>query len=300
MGNLFGGCVPAAAAPSRQQEEQHVVVLQPQQHRKPHKYSEPQTPMTFEFRPELGADIMKSLLECEVEYEMDVPDRWLRFRRVLIDWISEYADEHEVSIMTNQMCISMLDRIAAKVEVKQEKLQNTAVACMQLAIKYGEREQAVPSLRDINGYHPDLNFTVADMLHYELSVLKLLDWKVRVPTSAHFVSHWVAQGVVYEDDVMAGRPCPAKAIKYVRRYAEFFSELCLQKYSFRKYKESMLGAAYVYCGRKAVCLLPPWHEHLCLITTYSEEDLAGCVEDVWAFYLKNFPNSKPVINKESE
>ena len=158
-------------------------------------------------------------------------------------------------------------------------------------MKYGEREEDVPSLSSINGYHPDLDFTVADMLHYELSVLNVLDWKVWVPTSVHFVSHWVAQGVVYEDDVMDERPCPAKAIKYVRRYAEFFSELCLQKYSFRKYKDSLLGAAYVYCGRKALRLLPLWCENLRRITTYSERDIEECAREVWSFYMEQFPNS---------
>ena len=257
--------------------------------------------MTFEFRPELGADILRSMLECEVEYDMDVPERWFRFRRILIDWILEYGDEQQASITTAHTCISMLDRLAAKAEVNREKLQNTAVACMQLAMKYGEREEDVPSLSSINGYHPDLNFTVADMLHYELSVLNVLDWKVRVPTSVHFVSHWVAQGVVYEDDVMAERgPCPVKAIKYVKRYAEFFSELCLQKYSFRKYKASMLGAACVYCGRKALRLLPLWREELCRITTYSEEDLKECAEDVWAFYLQNFRNSSDASSKRND
>lgn len=247
--------------------------------------------MTFEFRPELGADVMESMLEREVQYAMDVPDRWLQFRRVLVDWISEYGDEHQASTTTAHMCISMLDRLAAKVEVNREKLQSTAVACMQLAIKYGEREEDVPSLGSINAYDPNLNLTVADMLQYELSVLRALDWRVCVPTAAHFVNHWAAQGVVYEDDVLRARgPCPVKAIKYVKRYAEFFSELCLQKYSFRKYKESMVGAACVYCGRKAVYLLPLWCERLCRITTYIEEDLEECAGEVWSFYLEQFPH----------
>lgn len=43
-----------------------------------------------------------------------------------------------------------------------------------------------------------------------------------------------------------------KTIEYVKKYCEFFVDLCLQEYEFQKFTSSDLATAIIICARKGV------------------------------------------------
>ena len=142
----------------------------------------------------------------------------------------------------------MLDRMMVKVRV--EKICNCR--CMHAyAMKVDGRKVNIPKISTINNYSRQFEFTVEDMFRHEVAVLDALDMKILTYTPSYFIEYWLDQGAAFEDDKLDNGKLHKHTDHYVKRYSEFFSELSQQELSFRKYKESPMGAACLYCSRKA-------------------------------------------------
>lgn len=234
-------------------------------------------------------EIFQNILDNEKNYSLDVGESWIKYRRSVVDWISEYGDDHKARLTTIHLCISMLDRMMVKVRVEKKNLQKIAVACMHIAMKVDGRMADVPTISTINNYFRQFEFTVEDMFRHEVAVLDALDMNILTYTSSYFIEYWLDQGAVFEDDKLDNGKLHKRTDHYVKRYSEFFSELSQQELSFRKYKESLMGAACLYCSRKALKLSPLWREELHVNTTYSEETIVVCARELWEYYVQNFP-----------
>ena len=239
---------------------------------------------------EYADPIMQNILEKEESYSMEVSPTWIRFRRVIVDWITEYGEGHKVRPTTIHMCISMLDRMMVKAKVARDNLQKVSIVCMFISMKLGETHDAFPNLLDtINSDPKTFYCTSREMFHHEMMVLDALDMKVITYPASYFIHYWVVQGVVFKEDRIRDRECTIKVANFAKRYADFFYELCLQNFSFRRYKESLFAATCIYCARKALKITPLWRESLSVITTYAETDMEACAAEMWEYYLENFP-----------
>ena len=47
-----------------------------------------------------GREIFQNILENEKSYSLDVGESWIKYRRVVVDWISEYGDDHKARLTT--------------------------------------------------------------------------------------------------------------------------------------------------------------------------------------------------------
>ena len=252
------------------------------------------------FDPEYGADLMCAMFEREQDPEFDDTQEWLQYRRTLVDWTSEYGHYIGARLSTMHMAISLLDRALKAERVHRDHLGPTAIACVHMAIKFEETVDDVPSMEAINGYtQGQFIFSAQKMVQYELNILKALNWNIMTHTALHFAMHWMAQGALYPADTMWGKPCNTHTASFLRRYVDFFAELCLQKYSFRRFRESLKAAAFLHSSRRALRIDPVWNEQLQLITTYSEEALSECYTEVWDYYRLQFPNVLPRDNRNN-
>ena len=75
-----------------------------------------------------------------------------------------------------------------------------------------------------------------------------------------------------------------RALKYVKKYADFFAELCLQEYTFQQYLPSVMGAAVIAAARRAVKIDPIWNQELEQLTTYNEKQIFKAYRHLYAYY----------------
>ncbi|MBA59068.1 MAG: hypothetical protein CMQ40_07830 [Gammaproteobacteria bacterium] len=248
------------------------------------------------FDPTYGADVLRAMFEREKEPDFDDTQEWLKYRRTVVDYTMEYGDHIGARLSVMHSAISMLDRVLKVTKVHRDQLGATAIACAHMAIKFEEKEEDVPTIPTIRGYtQGQFNFTSKMMMQYEWMIFRALKWNLTTYNALHFTMHWLAQGVIYPTDKMAGNPCNNRVVKYLRRYTDFFADLCLQDYSFQRFRESVKGAAFLYSSRRAMSIEPIWPDRLVQITTYTEEALSECAKAVWDCYRKNFPNAPKVV-----
>lgn len=110
-------------------------------------------------------------------------------------------------------------------------------------------------------------YSEAEILHYEGKILIHIGWNLMFTTPADFVSLFLNQGIVYSDDLVLSSKFPSnpasatlKNVRYVRKYCEFFVDLCLQEQSFQKYSCIVLAISIMLAARKSVNITPVWNE----------------------------------------
>ena len=119
------------------------------------------------------------------------------------------------------------------------------------AAKYEEAEENVPSSAELNEFAQH-EYSTEMIQQMELTVLSRLNWCLTAVTPLHFLGYYLSKGALFVDDLMQGKPLLDKVPRYLQKYAEFFSDLCLQEYSFQVYRPSVLSAAILSASRKAL------------------------------------------------
>lgn len=125
----------------------------------------------------------------------------------------------------------------------------------------------------------------------EIMVLNKLEWCLTAVTPLHFLGYYLSKGVLFEDDLMQGKPLVEKVPRYMQKYAEFFADLCLQEYSFQVYPPSLLSAAIITASRKALHVSPLWRHELTNLTGVTEQEIAPYMNHLWRHYLVSFPSA---------
>lgn len=59
--------------------------------------------------------------------------RYVRLRRLLVDWLSELAEDHELAPTTTHAAVQLLDRFLQSMDVHRTRYQLVAMACFLIA-----------------------------------------------------------------------------------------------------------------------------------------------------------------------
>lgn len=189
---------------------------------------------------------------------------------------------------TTHVGIALLDSFLQRTTMPKNRLQLVAICCILIAAKYEEAEQNVPTVHQLNEYAS--NTYTPDIIHHmEIVVLTRLGWSLSITTSLHFLGYFFAKGVVFTSDSMLGKHLVPKVPRYVKKYMDFFADLCQQEYMFQQYLPSQLASAIVLASRKALKIHPTWTPLLEPVLCYSEHDLTPCFEHIWRYFKANFP-----------
>lgn len=216
---------------------------------------------------------------------------YLPYRRYLVDWMSDVGEQCRLHNTTVHCAILFLDKIFRSRDVPRGQWQLFATACLSIASKYEEAEEHCPPIPDLlrltkleSAGHSSLSFREG-----ELEVLRFLGWRLRAIPPLHVVGYFLSKGATFEDDRWQGRGLIEKIPKYVRKYAEFFCNLCLQEYSFQQYLPTHLAAAIILASRVALQLQPRWRPELVRLTGYEETEIIEVFHHVWSYYEEQFP-----------
>eukprot|EP00823_Brevimastigomonas_motovehiculus_P004215 TRINITY_DN271_c1_g2_i1.p1 TRINITY_DN271_c1_g2~~TRINITY_DN271_c1_g2_i1.p1 ORF type:complete len:524 (-),score=173.15 TRINITY_DN271_c1_g2_i1:627-2198(-) len=241
---------------------------------------------------------LSTLRENELKRHIYNPNaQYLKYRRVIVDWMSQVGEEYKLTPQTIHMSVNYLDRILSRTPVPKTTLQLLSMCCILVAAKHEELEDKVPTLDDLNECASNA-YTTDSIKQMEVQVLSALSWRLSDITIAHFLDFYLHQGIVFTDDLMDGKLVDERAVHYVKKYSDFFSELCLQAHEFTQYLPSILAAAIIASSRRAVHIDPIWTTHLQQLTRYTAHDIFACYKHLYGYYEQNFPCSPP-SNKPS-
>jgi hypothetical protein len=135
----------------------------------------------------------------------------------------------------------------------RSELQLIAMICCIIAAKYEEAEEKVPSIEQIISFSENSTYSFHGAVEMKRSILRQLEWNLASTTVLHCLDYYMAKGGMYDADTIKDKPLPSKAPRYFRKYALFFSEICLQEYEFQQYRTSNLAAAMVRHDNKLNC-----------------------------------------------
>ncbi len=59
---------------------------------------------------------------------------------------------------------------------------------------------------------------------------------------------------MFDNDTIGYKPLQQRVVKYLKKYTDFFADLCLQDFSFNTFAPSLLAAAMVVASRRSLNL----------------------------------------------
>jgi hypothetical protein len=237
-----------------------------------------------------STDMITMWMATEDKFKTYTPDvRPLRkYRRLLVDWLCDTTPEFELHSNTMHVAVALMDRTLQRQKFMKHELQLVAICCYFIAAKFEETEENIPSFEELSAYTDGLYNTV-QIRKMEVFLLKCLNWDISTITPLKYLGVFFFKGVVFEDDTVQGRELISKVPRYVNKYLQFFSDLCLQEYSFQKYRTSLLASAIIAASRRALYIKPLWCPELEDLTSYAATDIWECYEHIWNFYAQSFP-----------
>ncbi|CAJ0596630.1 unnamed protein product [Cylicocyclus nassatus] len=104
-------------------------------------------------------------------------------RAILVDWLSEVAQEYKMHQETLHLAVSLVDRTLSKFRTNRDRLQLIGTTAMMISSKY--EEIYPPELKEFV-YVTDDTYTAEQILHMERIILNELHFDVGTPTSQWF------------------------------------------------------------------------------------------------------------------
>jgi G2/mitotic-specific cyclin-B, other len=185
-----------------------------------------------------------------------------KMRAILIDWLNEVHFKFKLMPETLYLTVNLIDRYLERKPVIRQKLQLVGVTAMLLASKY--EEIFAPEVRDFV-YITDKAYTREQILEMEAWMLRILEFRVSVPTPYVFLNRFLKA---------------AEADNRVQLLATYLVERCLQEYKMLAHTPSRLAAAAVNIAVRTLRGRAAWNNTLTFFSGYTEDELRGVVQDM--------------------
>lgn len=150
-----------------------------------------------------------------------------KMRAILVDWLVEVHMKFRLNPNTLFLCVNITDRYCSEVAVKRSKLQLVGVTALLVACKH--EEIYPPEVRDCV-YICDRAYNHQEVLDMEQSILKVLNWKISVPTAYPFLHRFLSL---------------VDASPRVGHAAQYYLERSLQEHDMLDYRPSEVCCAAV-------------------------------------------------------
>jgi hypothetical protein len=158
-------------------------------------------------------------LSCHHLLLPSCPSPFLQHRRLLVDWICECGEEHKLANSTAHVAVGLLDKVLQQLDVKRDRYQLVALTCVIIAAKYEEKEEDVPSLRQLTDYVNRLQGAKAAALcdargvhNMEVLLLNQLQWCLTIVTPLHYLGIFERQVRERERERERGGGARARAL----------------------------------------------------------------------------------------
>ncbi|CAM9459670.1 unnamed protein product [Bubo scandiacus] len=256
------------------------------------------------WKGELAADIHQTLRTKELKlpmYKAHSPQ--IGMRRYFIDLLTVLSNHCNLCPMARHLAIYLLDLFMDRYDITVKQLHITSFACLLLASKFEEKEDKVPKLEHLNNLAYMCNVNVVlnkkDLLRTEMLLLENFNWNLYLPTPAHYIDYYLYVSIG-ENDLHNGWPITSltKIKDFLEKYAYYFLDFSVQDHTFLHFRPSLIAAACVCASRICMQISPAWTTQLELLTCYSWEHLAQCIEMMLIYYendIKEASNIKKQV-----
>uniref|UniRef100_A0A7M4EJF0 Cyclin-J-like protein n=1 Tax=Crocodylus porosus TaxID=8502 RepID=A0A7M4EJF0_CROPO len=223
-------------------------------------------------------------------------------RRYFIDLLTVLSNRCNLCPTARHLAVYLLDLFMDHYDITVKQLYVISIACLLLASnsfclspqvecsgKFEEKEDRVPKLEHLNNLAYLCNMNVVlnkkDLLKMELLLLESFNWNLCLPTPAHYIDYYLFASVV-ESDLHNGWPITSltKVKAFMEKYAYYFLDFSVQDHTFLSFRPSLIAAACVCASRICMQISPSWTTQLQLLTSYSWEHLAQCIEMMLIYY----------------
>jgi len=188
---------------------------------------------------------------------------------------------------TVHLAVAYLDKAVWCQEIHPSRSHLLAVACILVAAKHNENESNVPSVHALNTYCGGI-FSAEIICKMELILLNCLGWELMLLTPRHFLELFLSRGgsAVYPDHDTDDSSNKYDSVRrYLQKYSEFFTDLCLQDHRFETdYLPSIVASASIAAARRQLRLTPPWPKRMKRLTGYKSAIIRPCLEHIWSVY----------------
>ncbi|KFQ22595.1 Cyclin-J-like, partial [Mesitornis unicolor] len=229
-------------------------------------------------------------------------------RRYLIELLTVLGNHCNLCPTAWHLAVYLLDLFMDRYDIAVKQLHVVALACLLLASKFEEKEDKVPKLEQLNNLAYMCNVNVVldkkDLLRMEMLLLDNFSWNLCLPTPAHYVDYYLCVAVA-ESDLHKGWPVTLlpRMRAFLEKYVYYFLNFSVQDHAFLRFRPSLVAAACVCASRICVQLSPAWTTQLELLTRYSWEHLAQCIEMMLRYYendIKEASNLKKQVTIHQE
>lgn len=205
------------------------------------------------FREQAAAAASASYIETQ-------PDINVKMRTILIDWLIEVHWKHHLRSETLHLTLNLIDRYLTMRPVERKRLQLVGVVAMLVASKF---EEITPPDIDFCIYIAANAYTREDVLAMECLMLTTLDFKIVVPTVAHFLPLFLT----------------ANECEEVHSWlAQYIIELGLLDIRMLQYTPSHRVSAAVLLSNALLCRRDAWPPTMVQLSCLTASALRGCVE----------------------
>jgi len=186
-----------------------------------------------------------------------------KMRAILVDWLVEVHMKYRLRAETLFLAVNLIDRHMSTMPVQRRRLQLVGVVGMFVAAKFEEIDP--PRATDFV-YITDNTYTKDDLLQMECTMLSALDFRVVVPTPAHFFNQFLKA-----NDCDNARQI--ETIKYTL-------ELALTDLRMIRYSPSHLLAAAILLSNDLFSRAALWPDVMVQTCRHTQEELRTCVEEL--------------------
>ncbi|UJR35571.1 hypothetical protein I4U23_028324 [Adineta vaga] len=200
-------------------------------------------------------------------------------RAILIDWLSEVADEYKLYSETLHLAVNFIDRFLSRMSVTKSKFQLIGTTALYLAAKC---EEVYPPNAAEFAYVTDNAYTKKQVLKIEDLLLQTLHFEVSTVTTHTFLLHYLKLAEV--DEV-------------TEDLARYIAELTLLDPECLQYLSSLQAAA-ILCLALHMCQKPPWSGKLKRTTGYTIQSFYSIMEKIFWLVAKAHVHDKWAITRK--
>lgn len=235
--------------------------------------------MVSEYASEIYANMKKTEKEflvspdylTKVQLPTEVKDT---SRAFLVEWIIDVHRKFRLLPETLYVTVFLIDRYLSTKQIKKSQLHILGVTSLLISTKY--EEIYPPNLDDLLGVSEN-KFTREEVLKMEMDMLVTLQFDITVPSAYRFLERFrKLSSVVANDD-------------RVFFFAQYLQEIALLDASLLKYSPSEIAASALILSTRCIRRIHAWNKEMEKTTGYSDEYLAGIVEDVKSFIVEVNP-----------